>query len=63
MASEDITFCANRGCPDMKCERNPKHIRIYSIPHSYAFFDDCPKWKPGNAKWLKDQIERCKDGN
>ena len=62
MASEDITFCANRGCPDMKCEMNPKHIRIWAIPHSYAFFEDCPKWKPGNAKWLRDQIERCNDG-
>ena len=59
MASEDITFCANRGCQDMKCERNPKHIRIFCIPHSYAFFEECPKWKPGNAKWLRDEIERC----
>lgn len=63
MASEDITFCANRGCPDMKCEINPKHIRIFNIPHSYAFFEDCPKWKPGNARWLREEIERCKDGN
>ena len=62
MASEDITFCAIRGCPDMKCERNPKHIRIFSIPHSYAFFEDCPKWKPGNAKLLRDELERYNDG-
>jgi hypothetical protein len=63
MASEDITFCANRGCPDMKCEMNPKHIRIFSIPHSYAFFEECPKWKPGNARWLREEIERYKDEN
>lgn len=49
MASEDITFCANKGCPDMKCERNPKHIWL-NIPHSFALFTDCPKWKPGNAR-------------
>lgn len=62
MASEDITFCANRGCPDMKCECNPKHIRIFSIPHSYGFFEDCPKWKPGNARWLREEIERYNNG-
>ena len=56
MASEDITFCANRGCKDMKCERNPKNIRL-PIPHSFALFPNCPKWKPGNAKWLTDQLE------
>ena len=61
MASEDITFCANKGCTYMKCERNPKHIRL-QIPHSFALFTDCPKWKPGNSRWLTDQIERCKDG-
>lgn len=56
MASEDITFCANKGCPDMKCERNPKHIRLL-IPHSFALFDKCPKWKPGNARWLTKQLQ------
>lgn len=61
MASEDITFCANKGCTDMKCERNPKHIRLL-IPHSFALFPDCPKWKPGNAKWLTKQLEVDGDG-
>lgn len=56
MASEDITFCANIGCADMKCERNPKHIRL-RITHSFALFPECPKWTPGNAKWLTDQME------
>lgn len=63
MASEDITFCANKGCTYMKCERNPKHIRIWAIPHSYAFFEDCPKWEPNNARWLRKEIERYKDAN
>lgn len=62
MASEDITFCANKGCPDMKCERNPKHIRL-PIPHSYALFANCAKWKPNGAKWLIDLIEGAKNGN
>lgn len=61
MASEDITFCANKGCPDMKCERNPKHIRLL-IPHSFALFPQCPKWKPGNAWWLTKQVEDKEDG-
>ena len=56
MASEDITFCANKGCKDMKCERNMKHIRLL-IPHSVALFPDCQKWKPDSAKWLTKQLE------
>jgi hypothetical protein len=62
MASEDITFCANKGCPDMKCERNPKHIRLL-IPHSFALFEECPKWKPGNALWLRKQLEDINNGS
>lgn len=57
MASEDITFCANKGCPDMKCERNPQHIKLVWLPHSFSLFEECPKWKPGNAKWLTKQLE------
>lgn len=56
MASEDITFCANKGCSDMNCYRNPKHIRLL-IPHSFALFTQCPKWRDGNAKWLTNQVE------
>ena len=44
MASEDITFFANDGCDDMSCFRNPKHIRLRDIPHSFALFTLCPKW-------------------
>ena len=61
MASEDITFCSNVGCPDMNCERNPKLIRL-PIPHSFAMFASCPKWKPGNARWLTKQLEDKEDG-
>lgn len=62
MASEDITFCANKGCTDMKCDRNPKHIKL-PIPHSFSLFTNCPKWKPGKASWLTRQLEDKKDGN
>lgn len=55
MSSEDITFCANKECCDQKCERNPKRIRL-PIPHSFAFFSACPKWKEKGAAWLKKQI-------
>lgn len=57
MASEDITFCANSRCKDMKCDRNMKHIRL-PIDHSFALFRDCPKWKEGNAAWLTKQLEK-----
>jgi hypothetical protein len=57
MASEDITFCANVGCADMGCFRNPKHIRIRDIPHSFALFTLCPKWKDGDCKWLMERVE------
>lgn len=53
--SEDISFCANNGCGDTECERNPKRIRS-KYPHTYALFEDCPKWNPDNAKWLTDQM-------
>lgn len=38
MASEDITFCTNKKCKYMKCDRNPKHIKQL-IPHSFADYD------------------------
>lgn len=57
MASEDITFCANKGCSDMKCYRNPKHIKLL-IPHSFALFEQCPKWKDSGAKWLIQQMDK-----
>lgn len=61
MASEDITFCANRKCGDLKCERNLKRIRL-PIPHSFAFFSDCPKWKEKGAAWLRKQMGGNLDG-
>lgn len=60
MASEDITFCANQSCTDMKCERNPKHIRLL-IPHSFALFNGCPKWNDSGAKWLTKQMKDKED--
>lgn len=41
MASEDITFCANKGCPDMKCDRNPKHIKLL-IPIASRYLKNAP---------------------
>ena len=46
--SEDITFCMNRKCRYLKCERNPKNIKHLDIPHSFAeleYTDDCIKGK------------------
>ena len=64
MASEDITFCANRYCQVKSCPRNMKNIRIFSIPHSYAMFRECEKWKENGAKWIDELLkEGDSDGN
>ena len=50
MASEDITYCMNENCNEMKCFRNPKHIK-QMIPHSFAFLEgteDCYKTRKGD---------------
>lgn len=57
MASEDITFCANKSCSNMKCERNPKHIKLL-IPHSFALFTQCEKWSDKGAEWLTKQVDK-----
>lgn len=33
--TEDITYCSNNKCGYLRCERNPKHIKLL-IPHSFA---------------------------
>lgn len=38
--SYDITFCMNRKCNIMKCERNPKHIKGGKGYYSFAFLED-----------------------
>ncbi|MGN1130219.1 MAG: hypothetical protein ACI4Q8_02615 [Ruminococcus sp.] len=43
--NEDITFCDNRKCKNKKCFRNPKNIKHFEIPHSFASLkgtDYCP---------------------
>lgn len=49
--SEDITFCADKHCKYMKCERNPKHIKL-PISHSFAMFTQCKKFSFDGARWL-----------
>ena len=41
--SEDITFCVNMRCKK-RCERNPRNIRMYWMPHSFARFEECEYW-------------------
>lgn len=57
MPSEDITFCANKNCSHMKCDRNPKHIKLL-IPHSFALFTQCEKWSNKGAEWLTKQVDK-----
>ena len=42
--SEDITFCVNMRCK-MQCERNPRNILLYWLPHSFARFEECEYWE------------------
>lgn len=39
--SEDITYCYNTKCKNLKCERHSSKIKVYYIPHSYGFFKEC----------------------
>jgi len=57
MASEDIIFCANENCEDLKCDRNKKHIKL-PISHSFSLFNQCPKWSDEGAEWLTKQISK-----
>ena len=53
MASEDITYCMNENCKEMKCFRNPKHIKL-PIMHSFADLEgteDCYKTR---------KVDKCK---
>ena len=50
--SEDITYCMNRECKVMKCERNPKNIKEMK-PHSFASLEDtdyCEKGATNNDR-------------
>lgn len=57
MASEDITFCANRECSELKCDRNPKRIRL-QIPHSFSAFESCRYWRWKGAQWFADAVKQ-----
>jgi hypothetical protein len=60
--SEDITFCANEACDYLKCERNPKHIKL-KIPHSFSLFPCCPRWSDVGAKWLDEAVDLYEQGH
>lgn len=36
--SDDITWCSNWGCKDMRCHRNPNHIRPFTPPEKMFSF-------------------------
>ena len=37
--SDDMTFCSNNKCGRLRCERNPKRIKVHYIPHSFMELD------------------------
>lgn len=50
--TDDITWCSNKKCTRMTCERNPKNIRPSVIQKEYSFADlegtiYCSKTKKG----------------
>ena len=45
--SEDITYCMNKTCNIIKCERNPKHIKEMK-PHSFAYLEDTDYCEKGD---------------
>ena len=55
--SEDITFCMNHNCNIMKCERNPKHIKL-PISHSYAYLEDTEDCMRKSKKVQKEVGDR-----
>lgn len=57
--SEDITFCDNQKCKVTRCFRNPKNIKHFEIPHSFASLegsDMCPSFEKA-AKEIKNERE------
>lgn len=38
--SDDITWCSSWECKDMRCHRNPNHIRPFSPPEKTFSFAD-----------------------
>jgi len=44
----DITFCSNKNCKNMKCDRNQKHLKEldYKVNHIWCGnFTDCEYWE------------------
>lgn len=52
--SQDITFCKNK-CDNTRCMRNPANIADKTIPHSFAYFDDCAGVPKENETIYKDK--------
>ena len=42
--SEDITYCYNFKCKNMKCDRHGSNIQQHYIPHNFGFFKTCEHW-------------------
>lgn len=54
--SEDITFCVNVNCTNIKCRRNPKNIKL-NIPHSFSRFEQCENWDEDGVTRMKKKDE------
>lgn len=59
--SEDITWCYNSKCPHTECERHSSHIKLFYIPHSFAFYERCQYWDMKKTYYYPSK-EGCEDG-
>jgi len=59
--SEDITYCYNTKCKNLKCERHSSQIKKYYIPHSFGFFKDCVWWDLPEQYFVRSKEDG--DGN
>lgn len=55
--SEDMTFCDEERCANMRCERNKKHIRLHWMPHSFASFRGEKPWCKGYTTAMPYEIK------
>ena len=58
--SEDITYCTAYCKNSGKCERNPKRIKMYWLPHSYADLSNiCDRYMKGERNGRFNQQTVC----
>lgn len=55
--TDDITICNNSKCKDMRCQRNPKHIRPSFKPFYFASFENTEFCYKERSKTMTDILK------